>query len=148
MANSSRLTRSHCCVFLQSNKFVEGRYYDPNCYLLMSKANDLSDLAWRGSSPLGTDARPGESYLDALLRIQSKLLVIGVTSDMIMPIAEQQEIFSILSASGHDVRFKEIHSSFGHDAFIVDEGLFVPEIKNFLRQLDCTPEQLRRGLCG
>lgn len=64
----------------QGSKFASGGY-DPNCYLLLSKCADLTNLQWSGGveAARGTAARPGESFLDAVLRIECELLIMGVT---------------------------------------------------------------------
>lgn len=106
--------------------------YDPNCYLLLSKASDLTNLQFRGSHPMGTSAQVGESYLDAVRRIRARLLLFGVTSDIVIPISEQTEIYNILNASGASVQFDASNSIYGHDAFILDEDYFIPRIRAFL----------------
>lgn len=61
----------------QGEKFASSGY-DPNCYLLLSKAADLTDLRFRGTSDgFGTAAKVGESYMDALLRIDANLQLFG-----------------------------------------------------------------------
>lgn len=93
----------------------------------------MTDLRFRGKDPLDTAAKVGESYLDAVLRIQSRLLLFGVTSDIVIPISEQVEVFNILNAkSSKTVKFDVSDSVYGHDAFILDEDYFVPRIRSFL----------------
>lgn len=79
--------------------------------------------------------RPGESYLEALLRIRSKMLLFGVSSDIVIPLAEQTEIFNILRGTNcTQISFDVSNSPHGHDAFLLDEGYFIPRIRNFLKQ--------------
>ncbi len=125
--------------------------YDPNCYLLMSKASDLTNLQFRGKtvrcgkkkhvcfnvfSPKSIGHavnRPGESYLESMLRIQSRMLLFGITSDIVIPLAEQTEIFNILRSAGRaNLIFDVSNSPHGHDAFLLDEGYFIPRIRKFL----------------
>ena len=117
----------------QGSKFSKSGF-DANCYLLLSKAVDLTNLKFRGTeSSFGTAANVGESYLDAVLRINAKLLLFGVSSDIVIPIQEQTEIYNILNARRRGcVTFDVSDSPFGHDAFIVDEDYFVPKIRTFL----------------
>ena len=42
--------------------------FDPNCYLLLSKASDLTDLKFRGTQEFPkTAVKVGETYLDAVM---------------------------------------------------------------------------------
>ena len=128
--------------------------YDPNCYLLLSKASDLTDLKFRGSTLFPeTAAQLNESYLDAVLRLKkTKLLLFGVTSDIVIPIGEQREIYSILRSVSSDtsnVEFDVSSSIFGHDAFILDESYFIPKIRAFMKTVhsDERHERARKKLC-
>ncbi len=72
--------------------------------------------------------------MEAVFRIKCKLLLFGITSDIVIPISEQTEIFNILrsSSSLNKVRFDVHNSPHGHDAFLLDEQYFIPKIRNFL----------------
>lgn len=99
--------------------------FDPNCYLYISRAMDLFDLADHGGS-----------VAEALRRFTvSKALVIGVETDMLFPIEQQQELTDGLSAGGRDVQFARLPSLQGHDAFLVDMDRFRPVIADFLKSL-------------
>ncbi len=89
-------------LFRQGNKFSRDKEtaYDPNCYLLLSKASDLTSLQFRGRNvPPNVEARVEESYLEAVLRIKCRLLLFGITSDIVIPISEQTEIYNILRSA-------------------------------------------------
>jgi homoserine O-acetyltransferase len=124
----------------QGAKFARDAHtaYDPNCYLLLSKASDLTNLQFRGTKVFQeTAARVGESYLDAVLRIRCNLLLFGITSDIVIPISEQTEVFNILRAAGRsNVRLDVHNSPHGHDAFLLDENYFIPKIRQFLASVD------------
>jgi homoserine O-acetyltransferase len=53
---------------------------------------------------------------DALKLIQSKTLVIGISTDILFPVNEQQ----FLAASIKGARFHAIHSRYGHDGFLLE----------------------------
>jgi homoserine O-acetyltransferase len=99
--------------------------YDPNCYLYISRAMDLFDLADHG----GTVA-------DALKRFTvERALVMGVETDLLFPLEQQQELADGLNAEGRAVEFARLPSLQGHDSFLVDMDRFRPVIGDFLRKL-------------
>jgi len=96
--------------------------YDPNCYLYISRAMDLFDLADHGGSV-------GE----ALKRFTvERALVIGVETDLLFPLEQQQELADGLAVGGRDVTFARLTSLQGHDSFLVDMDRFRPVIGDFL----------------
>lgn len=99
--------------------------YDPNCYLYISRAMDLFDLADHGGS-----------VAEALKRFTvSRALVIGVETDLLFPIEQQQELADGLQAEGREVQFVRMPSLQGHDSFLVDMDRFRPVIGEFLKKL-------------
>lgn len=102
-----------------ANKFTG--QFDPNCYLHLSRASDLFDVADHGAS------------VEAALRnVQAKQnLVVGVTTDFLFPIYQQRELADGLSGGGRDVEFVELDSLQGHDAFLVDMDSYRPIIADF-----------------
>ena len=99
--------------------------FDANCYLYLSRAMDLFDVAEHGTS------------IEAgLARIQAKkTLVVGVETDFLFPIDQQEEIATLLSRAGRDVRFVALPSIQGHDSFLVDYDRFAPAVGSFLREV-------------
>ncbi len=96
--------------------------FDANCFLTLSQAMDEFDLAEHGGS---LDA--------AFVRFEDmRALVIGVETDMLFPIHQQQAIGAGLGAAGADVRFDAFPSIAGHDSFLVDLPRFEAAIGNFL----------------
>lgn len=99
--------------------------YDPNCYLYISRAMDLFDLADHG----GTVA-------EALQRFTvERALVVGVETDLLFPIEQQQELADGLAVGGRQVQLARLPSLQGHDSFLVDMDRFRPVIGDFLKQL-------------
>ena len=104
-----------------SERFIGS--FDPNCYLYLSHAVDLFEACAHGDGVLE----------HAMEKIQLEhALVIGVESDQLFPIWQQQELAEALRSSGHKVNYAALDSIHGHDAFLVDETEFAPLIKNFL----------------
>jgi homoserine O-acetyltransferase len=99
--------------------------YDPNCYLYISRAMDLFDLADHGGS-----------VAEALRRFTvGRALVIGVETDLLFPIEQQQELADGLAAGGRKVELARLASLQGHDSFLVDMDRFRPVVAEFLKGL-------------
>ena len=102
-----------------ANRFIGG--FDANCYLYLSRAMDLFDAADHGGS------------LEVGLRrlgIETAL-VIGVTSDFLFPLHQQEELAHILQSCVTHVEFKPLESIQGHDSFLVDMDRFRPAVAGF-----------------
>lgn len=111
-----------------ARRFV--RRFDPNCYLYLSRSMDwfdLGDYCQMQPTSRAADAR------DALSRIRiERALAIGVHTDILFPLQQQQEIAEGLAAGGTDARFLPLESPQGHDAFLVDIARFGPAVRGFL----------------
>ena len=102
-----------------ANKFIG--QYDPNCYLYLSRASDLFDIAEHGASIAG-----------ALAKVQAKrILIIGVKTDFLFPIHQQKELAEGLNAAGRHVDFAELACLQGHDSFLIDMDAFRPVLARF-----------------
>jgi len=107
-----------------ARRFV--RRFDPNCYLYLSRSMDWFDLAEYGAG----DA------MKALAGIRvERALAIGVRTDILFPLQQQEQIADGLRAGGADARFLPLESPQGHDAFLVDIARFGPAIGDFLATL-------------
>jgi len=105
-----------------ANKFVGN--FDANSYLYLSRAMDWFDVADHGGS-----VKAGLAKIHV-----KKALIIGVTTDILFPIEQQQEIAEGLIKAGRNVEFVSIDSINGHDAFLVDREHFSPVIGDFFAQ--------------
>lgn len=107
-----------------ARRFV--RNFDPNCYLYLSRCMDWFDL---GESCHGT-------VDDGLARIRvGRTLAIGVHTDILFPLQQQQQIADGLRAGGNEAAFLALESPQGHDAFLVDIARFGPAVQGFLASL-------------
>lgn len=105
-----------------ASKFVNN--FDANCYLYLSRAMDWFEVAEHGGS-----------IKCGLAKIKAKrVLVIGVESDILFPLWQQQELADILNELGTQAEFKAIPSIQGHDAFLVDEEHFAPMMREFFSE--------------
>ena len=104
----------------QADKFVS--VFDPNCYLYLSRAMDRFDLSAHGGSPAAALKRAAAE----------QALVIGVESDILFTIHEQNAIADAFEAAGTAAEFVPLASLEGHDAFLVDIEPFAAAIGRFL----------------
>jgi len=116
----------------QVESYLEGharrfvRHFDPNCYLYLSRASDWFDIAEYGHG----------SVLEGLKRIRvEQAMVIGVSTDILFPLQQQEQIAEGLEAAGARVEFVALDSPQGHDAFLVDIDNYSRAIGGFLNRL-------------
>ena len=62
-------------------------------------------------------------------------MVISVNSDWLYPPAQSKEIVMALTANNIDVSYHELKSSYGHDAFLLEEGQLNYIINGFLSDI-------------
>lgn len=105
----------------QGDKLV--RRFDANSYLYLTRAMDSHDLG-----------RGRDSYLAGLSRIQARTLSIGVSSDILFPPYQAEEIATQLRRLGRDAHYHELESENGHDAFLKDFDLLAPVIQAFVEE--------------
>jgi len=104
-----------------ANKFTG--QFDPNCYLYLSRASDLFDVADHGASVAA-----------GLAKIEAKrVMIVGVQTDFLFPPHQQQELAERLSVPGRDLEYVELESIQGHDSFLVDMDRFRPTIARFFQ---------------
>ena len=99
--------------------------FDANAYLYLSRAMDLFDVAEHGGT---VDAGLGHV-------MARRVLVVGVETDFLFPVEQQEEIAHVLARHGRQVEFARLPSIQGHDSFLVDMDRFCPVIGDFLRSI-------------
>jgi homoserine O-acetyltransferase len=92
--------------------------FSPHSYWLLTKAMDTHNLA-RGREDLTT----------VLQTIEAKTLIIGITSDILCPLAEQQ----IIADAIPDATFAAINSVYGHDGFLVETEAITKHLSAWLK---------------
>ncbi len=95
--------------------------FDANSYLYLLRALDLYDLGMGYAS-----------YRTALARIEAKVLVAGVTSDILYPAYQQIELVETLKSLGVRAEYAEVDSPHGHDGFLIDFDLLKPILSEFV----------------
>lgn len=99
-----------------ARKFVGS--FDPNCYLYLSRAMDLFDATDHGGS-----------LHQGLSRVElERAMIIGVETDFLFPMEQQEELAIGLKDFVADVDFRRMDSRQGHDSFLVDMDRFRPAI--------------------
>ena len=100
------------------------RRFDANSYLYINRAMDLHDLG-RGRGGLER----------ALSRISAPTLVMGITSDVLYPLRQQEQLHQTINAVGGSSRLALIHSDEGHDAFLIALDQMADAVTPFLAEI-------------
>jgi len=97
--------------------------FDANCYLYLSRASDLFDVAEHGGSLSEAYKRVGPT----------RVCVVGVTTDLLFPVHQQQQLANGIRAGRPDaeVEYVELDSVHGHDSFLVDMDEIRPIVQRF-----------------
>lgn len=95
--------------------------FDANSYLYLTRAMDLFDLG-----------RNRGGLARALARIQAKVTVLGISTDVLYPAAGQRALVEAMARAGLEARYEEIESPHGHDAFLVEEKAMAGVLGRFL----------------
>lgn len=125
---AERTSNDPFCIDFEVESYLEAHArkftgaFDPNCYLYLSRATDLFDVADYGGS---VASGVGRSQLKSSL-------VIGVETDILFPLWQQKELAEALRQTGADVQFMALDSIQGHDSFLVDMDRFRPVIGDWL----------------
>lgn len=117
-------------------RYLEGhalrfvRQFDPNCYLYLSRSMDWFDAAEYAPKSSG---KPDTDVLAALGQIKLvQALSIGVHTDILFPLQQQEQLADGLRHSGCHSEFLALPSPQGHDAFLVDMDRFGPAVAKFM----------------
>lgn len=108
--------RSESYIHYQGEKLV--KRFNAYSYFLLTKSMDSHNVA-----------RDRGKMEDVLKKIKSKTICIGISSDNLCPVNEQQ----FLAANIPNAKFVEIDSPFGHDGFLVEGEKIGSILKDFLR---------------
>ncbi len=107
--------------YLENHAVKFSGAFDANCYLYLSHASDLFDLAEYGGSL--------ESGFGRLALEQA--LIIGVRTDILFPLEQQRELASGISKVCSHTKLVELDCIRGHDSFLVEMDAFRPVICKF-----------------
>lgn len=101
------------------------RRFDANCYVRLTQQMDSHDVA-RGRG----------DYEDVLHAIGQPTLVVGIDSDVLYPLAEQEELAAHLPRATLDV----LRSPHGHDAFLIETDALSESIRSWRAQHTNAPD--------
>ncbi len=93
--------------------------FDPLSYLALSKAMDSHHVGRRRGS-----------VQSALSAVKARTLVVGIDSDLLFPVREQELIAQWVPGA----RLEVIPSDYGHDGFLVEFQTIAPVIRAFLME--------------
>jgi homoserine O-acetyltransferase len=107
-------------LYHQGDKLAQR--FDANSYLYLSRAMDLYDVS-EGYASLE----------EALRRIRSKALFVGIRSDFLFPAAHVRWLANKVQSVGGDARYVELDSPHGHDAFLKEWSLMNAALRQIER---------------
>lgn len=96
-----------------------GKRFNAFSYYFLSRSMDSHNVG-----------RNRGSVEEALKRIKAKTLAIGITSDILFPLREQQFLANVIPGA----RFQSIHSSYGHDGFLLEYEKITNAITEFISE--------------
>ncbi len=102
----------------QGSAFMER--FDEDSYVIITKAIDRFDL----------EAAHGD-LVSAFKNIKAKILVLSYTSDWLYPTSMSLAIVRALQATNKHVSFVELDLPYGHDSFLVNDGM--PSLTRIVR---------------
>ena len=111
--------------YLENHAIKFSGAFDANCYLYLSRASDLFDLAEHGGS-----------LAAGFNRLQlDRVLVIGVRTDILFPLVQQRELAEGMASVCDDTQLVELDCIRGHDSFLVEMDAFRPVISEFFESM-------------
>ena len=96
----------------QGSKLLER--FDPDTYRTLVRAMDTHDI--------GRDRGGASAALQRLAAYGTRLTGVGIEGDILYGTNQVQDLVEAANAAGMDAAYREIHSTKGHDAFLVEWG--------------------------
>ena len=117
---------SHDGLYELFGRFEVERYLEYNGYKFPHNFDPLSYLYIIKTMNIFNAARGSDTLAQSLAKIKSKLLLIAFSGDLLFRPSEMIEIYDIMVENGQKelVRYEEIESDYGHDAFLVELDKF------------------------
>lgn len=107
--------------YLEYNASNFAKRFDPLCYLYITKMMNIFDCT-----------RHYDDLKHALSNIKAKLTLIAFEGDFLFMPSEMREIYDSMIELKKQVKFYNIKSSYGHDAFLVEYDKFDFYVKEAL----------------
>ncbi len=104
--------------------------FDANAYLTITRAMDLFDPQrdWNG---------------EAWERVRAKVLLFGISSDVLFPESDVRKLAEEMRAAGVDCTYECIDSSHGHDSFLAEPDKLAGILREFVEADVSAPDSLR-----
>jgi len=104
--------------------------FDANSYLAITRAMDLYDPKrdWNGK---------------AWERVRAKVLLFGISSDVLFPDDDVRAFAQELREAGVDCSYEHVDSSHGHDSFLAEPDKLVDLLAEFLKEDDPSEDSFR-----
>jgi len=102
----------------QGEKLV--RRFDANCYVALTNQMDSHDVG-----------RHRGGYEQALGSLDQPTLVVGISSDVLYPVGEQEELAELMP----NARLAILDAPYGHDSFLVEQAAVGDTVRSFLDTL-------------
>lgn len=112
----------------QGEKFI--KRFDANCYIAITRKLDTHDVSRNRLPTTAHYPTPAEQVRAALSQIEQPTLILGIQSDGLFTYAEQQELAAAIPNS----TLKNIESSEGHDAFLLEFEQVNRHLVGFLKE--------------
>jgi len=110
----------------QGDKFIK-RQFDPASYVSLTNTMDTHDIE-RGRG----------AFSHVLRSIQVPVLIVSISSDVLYPVANQEEIAAHLPQAQHHI----VQSNEGHDGFLLEHEKIGMLLRGFLADLDSPASRL------
>ncbi len=115
----------------QGEKII--RRFDANAYIYLTVAMDTHDIS-----------RQRGEYADVLRSIKQSTLVVGIDSDILYPLSEQEEQVRLIP----DSQLRVLVSPHGHDAFLIEQQQLNLIIINWMKEQINESVEIRRVFAG
>jgi len=103
----------------QGQTFVDR--FDANALMYLTRALDYFDLE-----------ADGRSLADTFSATDAAFLLMSFSSDWLYPPCQLEAVATAATVAGRTVRYREIASEYGHDAFLLEHRAQEPVIREFL----------------
>jgi len=109
------------------NNFKSDSYQNYQGEKLVKRFNAYSYMVLSKSLDSHNVARGRDSLENALSQIEAKTIIIGINSDILFPVDEQEVLFRFIRGS----KLKMIESDYGHDGFLIEFQKITEAIEDF-----------------
>lgn len=112
---------------------VFNQRFDANSYLVITRAMD--------------NFHPGLGYnseIEALHRIQARVLLVGISSDWLFPAGDVRILATKMGEAGVNVDYYELQSNHGHDSFLAEPEMLAPLLQEVVHN---DAPSFRQSLC-